>query len=156
MPHARKYDSLVKLDAVHVKITLARGLRHQSSSGKCAVVMYKGNNILFMWSTTDKAFLNSPRPGQISRHFKQYIQLYLWLLCSLHPLKLRIHSLSLSLTLSLSLYTYVYICSYRGVIDNFALVPITSWHYSDVIMSAMASQITSLTIVYSTVCLFAD
>ena len=32
----------------------------------------------------------------------------------------------------------------------------TYWHYNDVTMSAMASQITNLTIVYSTICLGTD
>ena len=38
----------------------------------------------------------------------------------------------------------------RGVLVMFDLQPVP-WHYNDVIMGAIASQITSLTIVYSTV-----
>ena len=41
--------------------------------------------------------------------------------------------------------------------DNPKLIlPILGWHYGDVIMGAIASQITSLTIVYSTVYSDAD
>ena len=39
----------------------------------------------------------------------------------------------------------------NGQISNANIVKYIPWHYCDVIMSAMASQITSLTIVYSTV-----
>ena len=41
-----------------------------------------------------------------------------------------------------------------GIDDTYVLIPLSlcwSYHYSDVIMSTMAHQITSLTIVYSTV-----
>ena len=48
-------------------------------------------------------------------------------------------------------------CNHTGVSDATCLslisptIPVWRWHYSDVIMSSMASQITSLAIIYSTV-----
>ena len=40
---------------------------------------------------------------------------------------------------------------YHTLLPNTILYPVVAGHYSDVIMSTMASQITSLTVVYSTV-----
>ena len=41
---------------------------------------------------------------------------------------------------------------HRIIISNWLILQLDKTHYSDVIMSAMASQITSFSIVYSTVC----
>ena len=70
------------------------------------------------------------------------------------------------------IHIYIYIYTYINIYISFSLdlwtqcigtvsmeygrTKYIEWHYSDVIISAMASQITSLTIIYSAVCSGAD
>ena len=52
-----------------------------------------------------------------------------------------------------AIHAYGWIGSYKAGVDTYLWRP---WHYSDVIMSTMAYQITSVSTVYSTVCSGAD